>query len=145
MLPSVIKSLSKTRSRTSFPKTPAFDDKYQWEKAQKLVKYIKEDEEIHIFTTKQFLDLGLKTITNRLITKYLEAWEKSKTWKEFKSSKIFHIYNKDTHHCDCYNFWHRAYCKHSLASMIYQKKIKVFYLLFDLIVFRFLINIPLRK
>jgi len=126
MLPSVIKNLSKTRTRNAFPEIPIYNDKQIWEKAQKLVSYIYKDEDLFIFTSQKFVDLQLKAITPRLISKYCDAYRKSKTWREFQNSKIFYIYSQESNMCDCHDYWKKAYCKHYLATMIYLKKIKVY-------------------
>ena len=56
MFPFVMRELSKTRSKNIFIKTPRYDDKVIWEKAQKLQKHIYYSSDVFIFGNYRFVE-----------------------------------------------------------------------------------------
>jgi len=126
LLPSVVKELSRSRSKDSFNSVPKYDNKEVWQKAQKLQDHIHVSYEDHfVFTNKRFFSLKYKTILQNQIEDYYKAYESSKTYHQLKNRCIFYIFDSALNSCDCPSFCRFAYCKHSLASQIYLKKMEV--------------------
>ena len=89
MLPSVVKDLSRNRSRAEFHKVPSYKSRLIWKKAQTLQQHLYRCEEIFVFTNFRFLEEGHKEITNMKIHNHCDAYKNSKTFSDFKKERFF--------------------------------------------------------
>ena len=129
MLPSVVRELSRTRTKEKFSKSPLYTSKVFWEKAQQLQKHICYSNQVYFFANFRFIKNGNKEITPKIIGEYEKSFKDSKTFKQFMKRNVLYIYDHDDKVCDCYNFWHHAYCKHVLANMIHLEEVEVIFFL----------------
>jgi len=125
LVPSIIKDLSTSRSIKLFNSTPKFNNKLYWEKAQKLQKHIYQSENLFVFCNSNFFNQKHKKINDRLIDKCISGFIDSKNWTELTQSLIFYMYDTSNGRCECHNFWHYGYCKHSLAVKIHLEELEV--------------------
>jgi len=104
MFPSVVRELSKTRSKNIFIKIPRYDDKVIWEKAQKLQKHISYSSDVFIFGNYRFIEKKYKEVSKKLLDEHCDAFKTSKSYLQFTKRVLLYLYDHQSKQCECYKF-----------------------------------------
>lgn len=100
MIPSVVKQLSRTRSRV-FKPVVDYNDKDCWLKAQKFQDHIYETgTDFYVFVNYQYFTQAVERITKVNIERHINAF-KSKSYSEFVKRRMFYMFDYKDLTCEC--------------------------------------------
>src|SRR5688572_24507611 len=106
MIPSVVKDLSRTRSKEKFSRVPTYNDSIIWSKAQKIQEHIFESKKNFFYPNFRFFTEGNEKIKDKHIKAHCNSFTSSKAFQSFKKSNLLYIYSQEHEECKCHDFWH---------------------------------------